>query len=41
MDWWNKRLLFILLGPTLAALWFFLHAIRGAAYPFLDLPLVP
>ncbi len=41
MDWWNKRLLFLLLGPTLAVLWFFLYAIKGPAYPFLGLPLVP
>ncbi len=41
MDWWNKRLLFLLLGPTLAVLWFFLYAIKGTAYPFPDLPLVP
>ncbi len=41
MDWWNKRLLFLLLGPTLAVLWFFLYAIEGSGYPFRGLPLVP
>ena len=35
MNWWNKRLFFLLLGPTLAVLWFFQYAIKGSAYPFL------